>query len=125
MNARNLPVSHRMLLLQCALPVLVLTGCDRRPDVGSSSDAAVTAPTQNPANPPGAKIDPETAVVRYTSGAVQKDFPQAANLSACQSGQFYIEGDRIKLCPDTCNLVQGDPNAKVKVLFSCFPKDVQ
>lgn len=92
---------------------------------GVIDKATLTCDYAFPANPPGAKIDPETAVVRYTSGAVQKDFPQAANLSACQSGQFYIEGDRIKLCPDTCNLVQGDPNAKVKVLFSCFPKDVQ
>lgn len=78
-----------------------------------------------PKDPPNAKIDPSTAVVRYTSGPSSQDFTQAANIAACQPNQFYVEGDRIKLCPDTCNLVQGDENAKVKVLFSCFPKEVQ
>lgn len=82
-----------------------------------------------PSNPPGgAKIDPSTAVVRYTSGATVKDFGQAPSAAACQPNQFYIDtadNNRIKLCPDTCNLVQGDADAKVTVLFSCFPKDVQ
>lgn len=102
MNARNLPVSHRMLLLQCALPVLVLTGCDRRPDVGSSSDAAVTAPTQNPANPPGApdtmsqatsKLS-DAAITTRVNGALAKD-PDLSALSIdvdTEHGRVALKG---------------------------------
>jgi hypothetical protein len=82
-----------------------------------------------PADPPGGKIDPSTALVRYTSGTKQTDFSQVASLAACGSNNFYIDTsvtpNRIKLCADACSAVQADAAAKVKVIYSCFPKDVQ
>lgn len=76
-----------------------------------------------PANPAGGTIDPDTAVVRYTSGAVATDFERVGDLAACSANKFYIEGERIKLCPDACLDVQTDPAAQVKILFGCLPKE--
>lgn len=75
-----------------------------------------------PASPEGRTIDPSTAVVRYTSGATVTDFESIGDESACAKDKFYIEGDRIKLCPDACLKVQNDPAAQVKILFGCLPK---
>lgn len=81
-----------------------------------------------PEDPVGGRIDPSTALVRYESGAAAKEFGPVPDVGACAADKFYIDkadNDRIKLCPDACNLVQDDAAGKVKVLFSCFPKDVQ
>jgi hypothetical protein len=74
-----------------------------------------------PKAPKGGRIDPATAVVRYTSGGVVTDFAQVADAASCGPNKFYIEGDRIKLCNDACNVVQADPSADVKILFGCRP----
>jgi hypothetical protein len=78
-----------------------------------------------PGNPAGGTIDPATAIVRFTTGGVPRDFGQVKDATVCAPEKFFIEGDRIKLCPAACNLVQADPEASVKVLFGCLPKDVQ
>ncbi len=76
-----------------------------------------------PANPAGGTIDPNTAVVRYTSGTNVTDFERIPDATTCAPNKFYIEGDRIKLCSDACLTVQGDPAAQVKILFGCLPKE--
>ena len=76
-----------------------------------------------PSNPDGGKIDPKTAVVEYTSGPNKTNFSQVANLQACADDMFYIDGDRIKLCPIACGKVQADEAAEVMILFGCEPKD--
>jgi hypothetical protein len=72
--------------------------------------------------PASGAIDPATAIVRYTSGTAVTDFEQVPNIAACGPNKFFIEGDRIKLCGDSCGTVQGDPAAQVKILFGCLPK---
>jgi hypothetical protein len=76
-----------------------------------------------PANPAGGKIDPATAVVRYTLGATVADFGPVANAAACAPDKFFIENERISLCSDSCLKVQNCPAAEVKILFGCLPKD--
>jgi hypothetical protein len=90
---------------------------------GVVDQAVVACDYEMPANPAGGTIDPATAIVRYTSGTTVTDFKQVANAAECAPGKFYIEGTRIKLCSDACLTVQGDPNAQIKVLFGCLPKD--
>jgi hypothetical protein len=69
----------------------------------------------------GVTIDPRTAVVRYASSAGGvTDFEQVANEQACGPNKFYIEGEHIKLCSDSCLTVQNDPGAKVTILFGCL-----
>ena len=73
-----------------------------------------------PTPPKGQKIDEESIVIEF---APQKGSPQqfkkVANAAACQPGSFYIEADKIKLCPNTCNVVQQGENAKLQVLAQC------
>ena len=40
-------------------------------------------------------------------------------LGNTRSNAFYIEGDRIYLCPDACTSSQNDPQSGVDVLFTC------
>ena len=49
-------------------------------------------------------------------------FPQVSSAAACSPDKFYIENGTIKLCPDTCTLVQKDDKAKIDVVFGCGGK---
>lgn len=77
-----------------------------------------------PPAPEGQTLDLATVVPHYTPGAggAGKDFGQVANVGACAADKFYIENNTIKLCPATCDAVQADPKASIKVLFGCAPK---
>jgi hypothetical protein len=76
-----------------------------------------------PDPPPGETIDPATVVVEYTpsGGGAPTKFKQVASAATCAADSFYIEDETIKLCPESCALVQADPGAKVIVLFGCDP----
>jgi hypothetical protein len=76
-----------------------------------------------PDNPQGGKIDPDTAVIHYTGTSQEQDFDQVKDLASCAPDKFYIEGEKIKLCPDACTKISADDNAKVTILFGCLPKD--
>lgn len=90
---------------------------------GIIDGARLSCEYEMPAPPPGEQIDPATAVARYTSGTgATKDFAQVASADQCAPDKFYIEGDRIKLCPATCDVVQADAQANVKLLFACKAK---
>lgn len=83
-----------------------------------------------PAPPPGKELDPKTVQIQYTpsAGGSPETFAQVADASQCKPGAFYIEfgpdggdagGDKLVLCSDTCNKVQGDDNAKIEILALC------
>lgn len=74
-----------------------------------------------PDPPEGETIDLETVVVSYTpgTGGAEQRYKQVPDAASCTADSFYIEGDRIFLCPDTCTLVQADDAAKVGILFGC------
>jgi hypothetical protein len=74
-----------------------------------------------PDPPPGKMIDLATVEVAYTPGGMgtQQTFAQVKDASMCTASSFYIENGTIKLCPDTCALVQMDDKAKIDVLFGC------
>jgi hypothetical protein len=91
---------------------------------GVIEGAKVSCEYAMPAAPPGEQLDPATAVARYTSGTgATKDFGQVASADQCAPDKFYIEGDRIKLCPAACDVVQNDAKANVKLLFACKAKE--
>ena len=77
-----------------------------------------------PAAPAGQTLDLATVVPRYTpgGGGAGKDFGQIANAAACAADKFYIENGVIKLCKATCDAVQADPKAAIKVSFGCAVK---
>lgn len=74
-----------------------------------------------PPAPAGRSIDLGQVAVSFTesAGAPARTYGQAQDSSVCQPDAFYIEGDRIHLCPDSCELLKASPLATVDVLFTC------
>ena len=88
---------------------------------GVVSGATIACEFPIPDPPPGETIDLATVVVEYTpgGGGAAQHFHQVASAAVCEPDGFYIEGPTIKLCPDTCSVVQADPEAKLGILFGC------
>lgn len=74
-----------------------------------------------PDAPPGKTIDLATVEVAYTPGGTgaPAKFAQVKDAAACMSSSFYIDAGIIKLCPESCTLVQADDHAKIDVVFGC------
>lgn len=91
---------------------------------GVISGAKVACEFPVPPAPAGQTLDLATVVPHYTpgNGGAGKDFAQVPNAAACAADKFYIENNSIKLCPATCDAVQADPKAAIKVLFGCAVK---
>lgn len=71
--------------------------------------------------PPNPSIDRTTLQVEYTpgGGGAKQVFDLAKTQAACAADRVYIEGDTVHLCPAACTTVQGDPGAKLGVLWGC------
>ena len=89
---------------------------------GVIAGAKVACDFPLPAPPPGQKIDPDSVLLEYTpgGGGPLQTFKKVAGAAACMPGAFYVDRDRIFICPDACNTVQADAKAKVNVLFDCL-----
>lgn len=74
-----------------------------------------------PAAPPGLELDLNKVAIEYAPGSAVAPikFGQAPSLADCQSNAFYIDNERLTLCPATCAAVRSDPVASVTVLFTC------
>ena len=76
-----------------------------------------------PPPPPGFTMF-NRIIVNYRpmgSGAVQT-FTKVANAGACGPTNYYVDMNKIFLCPQVCTLVQADMQAKVDVIFTCEPE---
>jgi hypothetical protein len=89
--------------------------------VGIIAGAKIACEFPVPEPPQGETIDLSTVVVEYTpgGGGNPQKLTQVADLAACGPDSFYIEAGTIKLCPETCTVVQDDADAKMLVLFDC------
>ena len=80
-----------------------------------------------PTPPAGEKVDLSSVFVEYTPGSTgfTTKLSQVANVAACSLSSFYIDKDRVYLCPDVCRLVQADPKPKLQTVFDCVvvPQD--
>jgi hypothetical protein len=73
-----------------------------------------------PEPPAGQTLDLSTVEVSYNSdGTPVGTFDQVATLGDCTPTSFYIDMDKIILCPDACTTVQADEKAELKVLYGC------
>ncbi len=90
---------------------------------GVIKGATIACDFKVPDPPEGKEIDLTSVGVGFTHGGGQEKFNQVANLGACTPKSFYIEADRIKLCPDTCTVVQNATDGKLDVLIDCL-KDI-
>jgi hypothetical protein len=69
----------------------------------------------------GSALDLANVAIQYTPGGGVEPvtFGQAPASSACQTDAFYVSGDRLNLCPETCSRIRLDPRANISVLFTC------
>jgi hypothetical protein len=74
-----------------------------------------------PQAPPEQGIDLTSINVEYIpgDGGPARRFGRARQQSACDDSGFFIEGDRIELCPEACRQVEADRDARVNVLYAC------
>ena len=76
-----------------------------------------------PELPSDQTLELDNVAVPYTAGAAAGGavikFGQAPTSADCQANAFYIENNRIYLCPETCDVVKSDDMAQVDVLFTC------
>lgn len=75
-----------------------------------------------PDAPPGETIDLSSVAVRYAPGGEvgsRLTLSQVADAGSCGADAFYIHGDTIVLCPDTCAQVRSDNAPLVDVTFDC------
>jgi hypothetical protein len=74
-----------------------------------------------PAPPPGKTLDLSKVAVVYTPGNSMPatKFLQVTDPSKCDASTFYIQNNRVYLCPIPCATVQADGKAQVDVSFEC------
>lgn len=74
-----------------------------------------------PPPPPGAGIDASSVVVVFTdeaTGAVT-ELEQVPGKDACRAGAFFLDGEEVELCEDTCAAVSANAHARLDVAFAC------
>jgi len=74
-----------------------------------------------PEPPPGQVLDRKRVAVEYTpsDGGEPILFAPVEDASACRENAFYLDGENVRLCAESCDRVQSDDAAKVRVLFDC------
>jgi hypothetical protein len=90
--------------------------------MGVVAGAKVSCDFPLPSAPPNQKIDPDSVLIEYTpgDGGMVETFKKVAGPGACMPQAFYIDKDRVYICPEACTTVQKDAKAKVNVLFDCL-----
>jgi hypothetical protein len=86
----------------------------------AQSDIACDFPV--PAAPAGRALDLDTvsvAIAHEDTLAETSTLGQARLASNCTGEAFFIEDQRIQLCPEVCSAVRGEDGARVDVLFGC------
>jgi hypothetical protein len=75
-------------------------------------------------------VDPARINVNYTpSGGTTLLIGQTSSASDCATGGWYYDNatapTRIFLCPNTCAVVQSDPNASLQIVLGCVTVSVR
>jgi hypothetical protein len=76
-----------------------------------------------PTPPVGEKIDQNSVSLEYfpMGTGTPRVLKKVSHVDVCTTDSFYIDKDRVFLCPDTCSTVQRDSKAKVQIIYSCQP----
>ena len=75
-----------------------------------------------PSAPAGQEIDPSSIILEYTpmGTGVPQSFKQVKSAADCGANSFYLQNNRVYICPMSCDAIQGDTKAKVNVSFDCL-----
>lgn len=74
-----------------------------------------------PDPPEGKELDLGKVGISFSGGEGEPEvgLGQAANEQECQAEAFYIQGDSVHLCPESCREVKGLAEVQVEVSFQC------
>ena len=89
---------------------------------GVISGSKVACDFALPTPAPGQTIDLSSVRLEYTpmGTGVVTTLAQVKDAAACAPSSFYIDKDRIVMCPDTCGVIEKDSKAQVQVVYDCL-----
>lgn len=78
-------------------------------------------PESQPGQPP---VDPKKVNVTFITGAgAEQQFYKVDGPAQCVPGGWYYDNEanptKILLCPETCTMVQADPQGKIEIVLGC------
>ena len=85
------------------------------------SGAGIPCEFEIPEPPPGETLDLDTVVIEYTDGdtMMTATLNQVDSAAECDMTSFYIEDDKIKLCPEACDVVEIDEGGSIDIKYGC------
>ena len=91
--------------------------------VGVIENVEVQCSFQAPDPPDGETLVLERIVVLYRpgSGGEARALERLVSADDCAGGGFYVEEETISLCPNTCETVRADDEARLEVHIACDP----
>ena len=90
---------------------------------GVIKGAKVACEFEVPPPPENEELDLESVLVEYTPMGMgdPEVYTQVPGPDQCGPKKFYIENGMVILCPEACDEVQQDKDAKIVVTFKCEP----
>jgi hypothetical protein len=74
-----------------------------------------------PEPPPGEALDLTMVDLLFTPGmGMPQSWMMVAGPNQCAPGAFYLQGNTVFLCPETCSLVEADASATLQVTVACL-----
>lgn len=85
------------------------------------SGAKLSCEVEIPKPPDGHSLDLETVQIEFTpsNGDPKQTFVQVKSPEECSAMAFYVEGDVIRLCDETCVFARRDNTARLDLLYGC------
>lgn len=83
--------------------------------------AELTCDFAIPPTPAGKTLELDNIAVNHVKGDGSGDqqLQQIVDKATCKDGYFYIENERVWLCPESCESIKADLGGSISVLFTC------
>jgi len=87
------------------------------------AEAKIACDFAIPEPPEGKKLNPESILFNVTPEGAQQPivYQQVPSVDMCAPMSFYVDGDKVILCPEACAALQSDKEAEIEVEFTCEP----
>jgi hypothetical protein len=74
-----------------------------------------------PPTPAGKTLELDNIAVNHVrgDGTGDQQLQQIVDKATCKDGYFYIENERVWLCPESCDSIKADLGGSISVLFTC------
>jgi hypothetical protein len=76
-----------------------------------------------PAQPDGKTFDPNKVNIRWKTASAETTFARVDSADKCELNGWHFDSasdpKRLVACPQTCDRIKSEPNAKLDVLLGC------